>query len=96
MSIGTFREWLREQEINKVKKVQIIELEGRDGRAYPGIEINAGRFRGRFYVNPNGNGESTETTAKNYVKEINKLKTNEIQKFIEDEVEVDNMFLTKE
>ena len=41
MSIGTFREWLREQEINEVKKVQIIELEGRDGRAYPGIEINA-------------------------------------------------------
>lgn len=90
----TFREWLREAELNEDKKAKIIELKGRDSRIYTGIEVNAGRFSGRFYVNPNGNGESTETTAKNYVKKINKLKTNEIQRFIEDEV--DSMFLTKD
>jgi tetrahydromethanopterin S-methyltransferase subunit F len=92
--IGTFREWLRESELNEAKKAQIIELTGRDGRIYSGIEVNAGRFHGRFYVNPNGNGDSVETTAKNYIKKINKLKTNEIQQFVEDEV--DSMFLSKE
>lgn len=89
-----FSEWLSKSELNEAKKAQIIELKGRDGRIHSGIEVNAGRFSGRFYVNPNGNGESTETTAKNYVKKINKLKTDEIQKFIEDEV--DSMFLTKD
>ena len=82
-----FRDFLNESKVN------VVTLKGNGSKEYVGIEINTPKFSGKFFVNPNGNGEAVEVTAQNYVKKIKKLKSSDIEKFINDEI--DSYYLTK-